>query len=200
MKIAGFYFLVTIAFVIFSLLTLYAVGAIEFYYYCSRILEGLTWLAPYVILRRYGVRSWICLLFLMPDLVAWLHLGLSLLGEAVYRNHVPIPSITYSQMWLVFHDLNPVCILLSLIGCFLVKAPGIRNGFRFWGLWGVVCFLLGLFSPISHREIVRGTGLANILFYVPLLFLLYKVWRRPPPDSDLEDEVMAIGGPENPAA
>ena len=154
-------------------------------------------LSPFFLLKQYGERPWVRNLFI--PLIAGV--ALSVTEEALkswdtMRDRIA-DSATITNSIGIFVGFG---FLLFVIGCFCVKIPRFRNGFR----WQALIFLTALLVDIgwqewlSHRWGLAGTinsavdHAVEMCAFLPLLLLNYRAW-KPHPLDNWEADVASLG-------
>jgi hypothetical protein len=141
-----------------------------FVYLTSQV---LMFSSTYRVAARFGESAWTRFLFLVPYVGAWVFL---------FDNMVDNPYLGY-----VSNALFYLGFLTVVIACFLVKYPGLRPSFRFWGRWAGVCFVVYTVCLFVAPGWASDALIRIAFFPVPLI--LYRAWKLAP---ELDEE------PENP--
>jgi hypothetical protein len=154
---------------------------IFFVYVTSQV---LMFSSTYRIAARFGEGALTRFLFLVPYVGAWVFLLDSILVTQTTRlNNEVFEWLSYVSIALTY-----LGYLTVVIACFLVKYPGLRASFRFWGRWAGVCFVVYTVCLFAAPGWASDALIRIAFFPVPLI--LYRAWKLAP---ELEEE------PENPA-
>lgn len=205
-----FFFFAILAFLVLCLL----LSLWQFYsWWTNPILEffplvvlaglALTVFSLFPIMKHFGTRVWVRVLFIPMNVAVWLMTVNILLLDI--KDYAPTGWAEAVQ-----HRLTNVVAffalagyVLAVVGCFCVRARPLRWGFRFLGigliLWVLIAFMVmrgddGGTRP-SHAHVVSkalAEAMAAAVTILPLLILHYRAWKRGAAD-DWKAEVDTLG-------
>jgi len=150
-------------------------------------------------LRQYRERTWVTAMFIPLCLSLWMSSINSLLAAVSYFR----AGSEYGLLTPILRVAIIIGYIGFAIGCFSIREPVLRKSYRQM-IWFLIGASLGiaifLNVPLSgYRTYLIKSGLqqlVQIILYLPLLFLNWKLWRKDPSEETWEQAVDGIGKPE----